>query len=117
MALANYIGVMESQQKNGSKTILMTALNNCQVLSNEEKNTQPINERNNKIDLVLREYLPLGMKLLMNDKSGLVRIVKFPHGLQAHMVMKKANWIQKFLRVPQLWNAMGKDLMISMKKS
>lgn len=33
-----------------------------------------------KIELVWRERLPLGMSLLMNDESGLLKVVEFPRG-------------------------------------
>jgi len=38
------------------------------------------------IELVWREHLPLGMNLLLNDESGLLKIVDFPRGSQARTV-------------------------------
>ena len=54
-----------------------------------KETAQPINERDNAIYLVWREYLPLSMNLLMNNESGLVKIVKFPRELQACMVVEE----------------------------
>ena len=33
-----------------------------------------------EVELVWREHLPLGMNLLMNDDSGLLKVVDFPRG-------------------------------------
>lgn len=38
------------------------------------------------VELVWRERLPLGMNLLMNDDSGLLKVVDFPRGSQARVV-------------------------------
>lgn len=43
------------------------------------------------IELVWREPVPLGMKLLMNDGSGEVKVVEFPRGGQALRVAEAAN--------------------------
>eukprot|EP00592_Proboscia_alata_P003598 CAMPEP_0194376146 /NCGR_PEP_ID=MMETSP0174-20130528/24627_1 /TAXON_ID=216777 /ORGANISM="Proboscia alata, Strain PI-D3" /LENGTH=1438 /DNA_ID=CAMNT_0039156715 /DNA_START=200 /DNA_END=4513 /DNA_ORIENTATION=- len=51
---------------------------------------EPINERDNEVELVWREHLPLGMNLLMNDESGLVKIVEFPRGSQARLVVEES---------------------------
>jgi hypothetical protein len=40
-----------------------------------------------EVELVWRERLPLGMNLLMNDDSGLVKVVEFPRGSQARSVV------------------------------
>eukprot|EP00586_Coscinodiscus_wailesii_P010028 CAMPEP_0172514024 /NCGR_PEP_ID=MMETSP1066-20121228/257245_1 /TAXON_ID=671091 /ORGANISM="Coscinodiscus wailesii, Strain CCMP2513" /LENGTH=1453 /DNA_ID=CAMNT_0013294535 /DNA_START=42 /DNA_END=4403 /DNA_ORIENTATION=- len=40
----------------------------------------------NEVELVWREHLPLGMNLLMNDDSGLLKVVDFPRGSQARKV-------------------------------
>jgi hypothetical protein len=39
-----------------------------------------------RIELVWRERLPLGMNLLMNDESGLLKVVDFPRGSAARAV-------------------------------
>jgi hypothetical protein len=41
------------------------------------------------IELVWRERLPLGMNLLMNDDSGVLKVVDFPRGSQARIVCEK----------------------------
>ena len=41
------------------------------------------------IELVWRERLPLGMNLLMNDDSGLLKVVDFPRGSQARVVCER----------------------------
>lgn len=41
------------------------------------------------VELVWRERLPLGMNLLMNDDSGLLKVVDFPRGSQARSVCEK----------------------------
>lgn len=41
------------------------------------------------VELVWRERLPLGMNLLMNDESGLLKVVDFPRGSQARSVCEK----------------------------
>lgn len=43
------------------------------------------------IELVWRERLPLGMNLLTNDPSGLLKVVDFPRGSQARAVCEKRN--------------------------
>lgn len=43
-------------------------------------------EHENEVELVWREHLPLGMNLLMNDESGLLKVVDFPRGSQARDV-------------------------------
>ena len=42
--------------------------------------------RANEIDLVWNEFVPLGINLLLNDKSGKVKVVDFPRGSQARKV-------------------------------
>lgn len=44
------------------------------------------------VELVWRERLPLGMNLLMNDGSGLLKVVDFPRGSQARLVAEKRNF-------------------------
>ena len=41
------------------------------------------------VELVWRERLPLGMNLLMNDDSGVLKVVDFPRGSQARSVCEK----------------------------
>ena len=41
------------------------------------------------VELVWRERLPLGMNLLMNDDSGLLKVVDFPRGSQARLVCER----------------------------
>jgi len=53
----------------------------------EEDLIEAIEETNNDIELVWREHLPLGMNLLMNDDSGLIKVVDFPRGSQARSVV------------------------------
>ena len=43
------------------------------------------------VELVWRDHVPLGMKLLMNDGSGDVKVVEFPRGGQARRVAEFAN--------------------------
>lgn len=43
-------------------------------------------EYDNLVELVWRENLPLGMNLLLNDESGLLKVVDFPRGSQARAV-------------------------------
>jgi hypothetical protein len=45
----------------------------------------------NSIELVWRERLPLGMNLLLNDESGLLKVVDFPRGSQARGVCESRN--------------------------
>jgi len=45
---------------------------------------ESIDER--EIELVWREKVPLGLNILTNDKSGLLKIVDFPRGTQARQV-------------------------------
>ena len=40
----------------------------------------------NEIDLVWNEFVPLGINLLLNDKSGKIKVVDFPRGSQARKV-------------------------------
>mmetsp|Transcript_12899 Transcript_12899/g.19346 ORF Transcript_12899/g.19346 Transcript_12899/m.19346 type:complete len:1397 (-) Transcript_12899:25-4215(-) len=40
----------------------------------------------NEIDLVWTEFVPLGINLLLSDKSGKVKVVDFPRGSQARKV-------------------------------
>lgn len=44
------------------------------------------------VELVWRERLPLGMNLLLNDESGLLKVVDFPRGSQARTVCEKRNF-------------------------
>jgi hypothetical protein len=41
------------------------------------------------VELLWRERLPLGMNLLMNDDSGVLKVVDFPRGSQARSVCEK----------------------------
>jgi len=45
--------------------------------------------KNTIVELVWRERLPLGMNLLMNDDSGILKVVDFPRGSQARSVCEK----------------------------
>jgi hypothetical protein len=42
-----------------------------------------------RVELVWRERLPLGMNLLMNDDSGILKVVDFPRGSQARSVAER----------------------------
>ena len=42
-----------------------------------------------EVELVWREHVPLGIQLLMNDDSGLIKVVEFPRGSQARAVALK----------------------------
>lgn len=46
-------------------------------------------ENTNLVELVWREPIPLGMNLLLNDESGLLKVVDFPRGSQARSVCEK----------------------------
>lgn len=48
-----------------------------EVITSEVKDNRPAT-----IELVWRERLPLGMNLLLNDESGLLKVVDFPRGSQ-----------------------------------
>lgn len=48
-------------------------------------------DKRNVIELVWRERLPLGMNLLTNDESGLLKVVDFPRGSQARVVCERRN--------------------------
>eukprot|EP00559_Dactyliosolen_fragilissimus_P006691 CAMPEP_0184869238 /NCGR_PEP_ID=MMETSP0580-20130426/33464_1 /TAXON_ID=1118495 /ORGANISM="Dactyliosolen fragilissimus" /LENGTH=1429 /DNA_ID=CAMNT_0027370603 /DNA_START=37 /DNA_END=4323 /DNA_ORIENTATION=+ len=45
----------------------------------------------NEIDLVWREFLPLGMNLLMNDESQQIKVADFPRGSQARKIAIEKN--------------------------
>lgn len=47
-----------------------------------------------RIELVWRERLPLGMNLLMNDESGLLKVVDFPRGSVSHLCTLGLNRVQ-----------------------
>jgi len=47
--------------------------------------------RANEVELVWREHLPLGMNLLMNDDSGLIKVTDLPRGTQARLVAEQRN--------------------------
>ena len=54
------------------------------MVTSEAKSTvRPI------VELVWMERLPLGMNLLMNDESGLLKVVDFPRGSQARLVCER----------------------------
>jgi hypothetical protein len=66
---------------------LMEADDNMVVCVTE---TEPEEEKKLElVELVWRERLPLGMNLLMNDESGLIKVVDFPRGSQARSVCEK----------------------------
>ena len=46
----------------------------------------PPDPKGNEFDLVWTEFVPLGINLIMNDKSGRVKVVDFPRGSQARKV-------------------------------
>lgn len=48
-------------------------------------------EETNLIELVWKDRIPLGMNLLLNDESGLLKVVDFPRGSQARTVCEKRN--------------------------
>jgi len=48
-------------------------------------------DKENTIELVWRERLPLGLNLLLNDESGQVKVVDFPRGSQARNVCEARN--------------------------
>jgi hypothetical protein len=48
-----------------------------------------LSEEVNLVELVWRERIPLGMNLLLNDESGLLKVVDFPRGSQARTVCEK----------------------------
>lgn len=45
----------------------------------------------NLVELVWRQNLPLGMNLLLNDDTGLLKVVDFPRGSQARLVCTERN--------------------------
>jgi hypothetical protein len=47
------------------------------------------NEDDVLIELVWRESLPLGMNLLLNDDSGMLKVVEFPRGSQARKICEQ----------------------------
>jgi hypothetical protein len=46
----------------------------------------------NLVELVWRQNLPLGMNLLLNDETGLLKVVDFPRGSQARVVCTERNF-------------------------
>jgi hypothetical protein len=48
-------------------------------------------EDENLVELVWRQNLPLGMNLLLNDSTGLLKVVDFPRGSQARVVCHERN--------------------------
>jgi len=48
-------------------------------------------DKENTIELVWRERLPLGLNLLLNDESGQVKVVDLPRGSQARKVCEARN--------------------------
>lgn len=50
---------------------------------------EPPSPEDTVVELVWRERLPLGMNLLMNDDSGILKVVDFPRGSQARSVCEK----------------------------
>ena len=48
-------------------------------------------EKENQVELVWRERLPLGLNLLLNDESGQVKVVDLPRGSQARKVCEARN--------------------------
>ena len=50
---------------------------------------EPPSSKVTLVELVWRERLPLGMNLLMNDESGILKVVDFPRGSQARAVCEK----------------------------
>ena len=48
--------------------------------------TQAESVDENEVELVWREKLPLGLNILTNDESGLLKVVDFPRGTQARQV-------------------------------
>lgn len=69
----------------------------CQIQEDLEETTQEdivaeeTIEETNIIELVWRERIPLGMNLLLNDESGLLKVVDFPRGSQARAVCQERN--------------------------
>lgn len=49
-------------------------------------------EDENLVELVWRQNLPLGMNLLLNDETGLLKVVDFPRGSQARLVCTEKNF-------------------------
>jgi len=49
-------------------------------------------EDENMVELVWRQNLPLGMNLLLNDDTGLLKVVDFPRGSQARLVCTERNF-------------------------
>ena len=56
------------------------------VETDDEVVTASQSDNENFIELVWRQNLPLGMNLLLNDDSGLLKVVDFPRGSQARAV-------------------------------
>ena len=50
------------------------------------------NDDENLVELVWRQNLPLGMNLLLNDETGLLKVVDFPRGSQARLVCTERNF-------------------------
>jgi hypothetical protein len=64
-----------------------------------------------KIELVWRERLPLGMSLLMNDESGLLKVVEFPRGSVSFCIILvrvicSCHTIYLFVRIHALYDEM-----------
>lgn len=69
------------------------SLNKLRPLTEEQLSLLHEAERRaNEIELVWREPLPLGIRLLLNDyKSKMIKVVEFPRGSQARSVCLNAN--------------------------
>ena len=63
------------------------------------------------VELVWREPVPLGMKLLMNDGSGEVKVVEFPRGGQAIRVAEAADFDPKMFRGATICGVNGRKFV------
>ena len=45
-----------------------------------------MDENEDLVELVWRERLPLGLNILTNDKSGMLKVIDLPRGTQARQV-------------------------------
>jgi hypothetical protein len=71
------------------KFLLVTPQDDLVEADDEVVIKETLPAKRSQVELVWRERLPLGMNLLMNDDSGLLKVVDFPRGSQARAVCEK----------------------------
>lgn len=77
---------------------------NENVVVDEDDNSENI------IELVWREHLPLGMNLLTNDRSGLLKVVEFPVAARRAQSASAGILIQNHLKALWFWLLMVRNM-------